>query len=131
MHTGLSRVMVSLGLMLLLAGCPSALVPRPQVQQQVRLAVPPAQAYDRAMQALALMGASAVRGDREAGVLTSTVHDAVALNVVVVPENHQSRVEVTGQLLTGKLVVARPDELLHGPREEVATYIGLLQGGGR
>ena len=116
--TTLGLLALSLVLFLTL-GC-SALRDRAPVTESVTLPLPPVQAYDRAVQAMAQMGGKITRTDSTARVLVGEVHNAVVLTVVLTPfPDGTTGASVTGQLLPNKLVM--------GEFTEVADYLKLLR----
>jgi hypothetical protein len=85
------------------------------------LTVPSSQdvAFDRATRAMARLGGELTQTNRQEGLLTAKVHNAVLLTVLVRPSAEGSTIEATGTLLPNKLAV--------GTFDEVEQYLRLVQ----
>jgi len=108
-------------LCLLFTGCVSTLMSasRESITRSAILPMPVDEAYQKASRALAKMGAAITQANAQTHLLSGTVHQAVVLNVTVTDSARGAIVEVTGQLLPGKIVV--------GEFTEVKDYLALLQ----
>lgn len=83
---------------------------RPEVRDWTDT-VPPAVAYSKAQRALAALGATIQPPPAQTWTLSSTLHNAVTLNVAITPEGQGSRIVATGLLLPNKVVLGTFDEV--------------------
>lgn len=103
-------------LCMMLAGCATSLMGQAPVQRTAVLPVSPAIAYSQAAQTFARMGGQVHVADPQSRMLSGVVHGAVVLNVTV---DSQSKIDVTGTLVPGKMVL--------GSLTEVDEYMALLR----
>jgi len=101
----LARILVYL-LGLGLTSC-SSLMPaatKPEMRQ-LRVAEDADQAYQRALRTALGMGASITQQNPQTRFLSAQLHNAVVLNVLVMPKGDGVRIDVQGTVLPNKLVL--------------------------
>ncbi|MGE3350056.1 MAG: hypothetical protein AB7I35_21720 [Ramlibacter sp.] len=101
----LARTLVTL-LGLSLTAC-SSLMPaatKPELRQ-LHVADDPDHAYQRALRTMLGMGALITQQNPQTRFLSAQLHNAVVLNVLVMPKGQGSRIDVQGTVLPGKLVL--------------------------
>jgi len=104
----MKRIVVVLALML---GSCTALMSHEPITRRVSRPLAPDAMYSRATQALTQMGGTGLHSDRQGGVLSATVHHAVALTVVLTPDGTGTLMTVTGTLLGNKLAIGALTEV--------------------
>jgi hypothetical protein len=110
-----------MGLMLLsglLMSC-TALRSQTPVTADAPFAEAPDACYQRATRAWARLGGTLTQANAQVRILSGTVHNAVALTVVVTPTPTGCTIAATGTLL--------PDKFALGKFDEVQRYMTLLQ----
>jgi len=115
----MARTLVTI-LGLCLTSC-SSLMPatsKPEIRQ-LRVADHPDDAYHRALRAVLSLGASITQQNPQTRFLSAQLHNAVVLNVLIMPKGEGSRIDVQGTVLPNKLVL--------GSFTEVDDFIAAYQ----
>lgn len=99
-------------LTLVLLGCPSAVYRHTPETKHLVVADPYDHAWQKALRALATMGAETHQQDRQSGSLQAKVHNAVLLHVLLQPDSPTAtRVTVAGSVLPNKVVLGKFTEV--------------------
>jgi len=115
----LARILVTM-LSLSLTAC-SSLMPaatKPELRQ-LHVTDDPDHAYQRALRTALGMGASITQQNHQTRFLSAQLHNAVVLNVLVMPKGEGARIDVQGTVLPNKLVL--------GSFTEVDDFIAAYQ----
>lgn len=107
----------SLALMALMCGGCTTIMP--SKQQTAILATPYEKAYACALASMSVLGGLDIHSDRQSGIMSCTMHRAIALTAHVTQAGGQSQIEVTGTPIPGYVAI--------GPFNEVEQYVAKVQ----
>ncbi len=103
--------MKSLIVSLLLCGLASCTSMMASKQHSTVMPTPAERTYTCAVQTMLAMGGVDLHTDAQGGIVSCTMHRAIALTARVTPAGTQSRLEVTGTPIPGLVAIGKFDEI--------------------